>query len=64
MLPFQATGFVSSVDEGHILAEIPVEIASMYAPGPRPVLFTPPTYDQPGEWQILDPSQRVAAAFA
>ncbi|KAF9478874.1 hypothetical protein BDN70DRAFT_933059 [Pholiota conissans] len=43
VLPFKTTGFVHSGED--VLLKQPVDIATIYAPGPRPVKSAPPGYD-------------------
>ncbi|KIK55159.1 hypothetical protein GYMLUDRAFT_176075 [Collybiopsis luxurians FD-317 M1] len=50
MLPFKSTGFVPSTpaqkfNNGPILT-VPVEIATMFAKGPRPIAHSPPEYQR------------------
>ncbi|KAL0954346.1 hypothetical protein HGRIS_003340 [Hohenbuehelia grisea] len=45
LLPFDATAFVSTDTEP--LLEQAVEIATVYAPGPRPRAYSPPIYEPP-----------------
>jgi len=52
LFPFDAVGF-EPVDS-HSLLEQPVEITTLYGPGPRPKRFAPPGYESETAGPIRD----------